>query len=220
MEWRRVELMKNAGFSLVELLVALVVGGIIITATYMLFISNQRTYLMQDELISIQQNIRPAAEYMGRFIRIAGLDPEQTGLFGLRDTTNSSIEFSFDRIDEPTTGVLEANFEIKAFRVQGNQLQEQDQTTGNWETIAENVESLNFSYLDRDGNVVADLIGNRGAIRTIQISIVGRSQRPIPRYTNNSAFMNLQGEEILPPQNDNFVRMMFSETVQCRNLGI
>jgi len=210
--------MKNEGFSLVELLVALVVGGIIITAAYMLFIGNQRTYLMQDELISIQQTIRPAAEYMGRFIRIAGLDPEQTGLFGLRDTTNSSIEFSFDRVDDPTTGVLEGNFEIKAFRVQGNQLEER--STGDWETIAENIEALNFAYLDRDGNVVADLVNNRGAIRTIQISIVGRSQRPIPRYTNNNAFINLQGTEILPPQNDNFVRMMFSETVQCRNLGL
>ena len=218
MDWKRVELMKNEGFSLVELLVALVVGGIIITAAYMLFIGNQRTYLMQDELISIQQTIRPAAEYMGRFIRIAGLDPEQTGLFGLRDTTNSSIEFSFDRVDDPTTGVLEGNFEIKAFRVQGNQLEER--STGDWETIAENIEALNFAYLDRDGNVVADLVNNRGAIRTIQISIVGRSQRPIPRYTNNNAFINLQGTEILPPQNDNFVRMMFSETVQCRNLGL
>jgi type IV pilus assembly protein PilW len=210
--------MKNAGFSLVELLVALVVGGIIITAAYMLFIGNQRTYLMQDELISIQQTIRPAAEYMGRFIRIAGLDPEQTGLFGLRDTTNSSIEFSFDTVDTGLTGVLEPNSEIKAFRVQGNQLEER--STGDWETIAENIEALNFAYLDRDGNVVTDLVINRDTIRTIQISIVGRSQRPIPRYTNNNAFINLQGTEILPPQNDNFVRMMFSETVQCRNLGL
>ncbi len=146
--------MKDSGFTLVELLVALVVGGIIITAAYMMFITNQRTYMMQDEVVSVQQTIRPAVEYMSRFIRIAGLDPEQTGLFGLRDATNSSIEFSFDRVDAGIQGTLEPTTEIKAFRAQNNQLQEQDQGTGNWEPIAENVQALNFTYLDRDGNTV------------------------------------------------------------------
>lgn len=52
---------ENSGFSLVELLVAIVVGGIIISAAYMLFISNQRTYIIQDELVNIQQQsgLRP-----------------------------------------------------------------------------------------------------------------------------------------------------------------
>ena len=212
--------MKDSGFTLVELLVALVVGGIIITAAYMMFITNQRTYLMQDEVVSVQQTIRPAVEYMSRLIRIAGLDPEQTGLFGLRDVTNSSIEFSFDRVDEGNQGTLEAATEIKAFRAQNNQLQEQDQATGNWEPIAENVEALNFTYLDRDGNIVADLVLNRDAIRSIQISIVGLSRNTVPRYTNNNSYVNLQGMEIIAPQNDNFIRLMFSETVKCRNLGL
>jgi type IV pilus assembly protein PilW len=212
--------MKDSGFTLVELLVALVVGGIIITAAYLLFISNQRTYMMQDEVVSVQQTIRPAAEYMSRYIRIAGLDPEQTGLFGLRNVTNSTIEFSFDRIEDGILGTLEANAEIKAFRVQNNQLQERDQSTNTWEPIAENVEALNFTYLNRDGNVIADPQLNIDAIRTIQISIIGRSRNTVVRYTNNNSYINLQGTEILPPQNDNFIRLMFSETVQCRNLGL
>ncbi len=212
--------MKDSGFTLVELLVALVIGGIIITAAYMMFITNQRTYLMQDEVVSVQQTIRPAVEYMSRLIRIAGLDPEQTGLFGLRDVTNSSIEFSFDRIDDGVRGTLEATSEIKAFRAQNNQLQEQDQNTGNWEPIAENVEALNFTYLDRNGNIVADLVLNRDAIRSIQISIVGISRNTIPRYTNDNSYTNLQGTEVIAPQNDNFIRLMFSETIKCRNLGL
>lgn len=212
--------MKDSGFTLIELLVALVVGGITITAAYMLFISNQRTYMMQDEVVSVQQTIRPAAEYMSRFIRIAGLDPEQTGLFGMRDVTNSTIEFSFDRIDDGIPGTLEANAEIKAFRVQNNQLQEQDQSTGNWEPIAENVEALNFTYLNRDGNNIADPASNIDTIRTVQISIIGRSRNTVVRYTNNNSYTNLQGTEIIPPQNDNFIRLMFSETVQCRNIGL
>jgi type IV pilus assembly protein PilW len=212
--------MKDSGFTLVELLVAIVVGGIVISAAYMLFISNQRTYIIQDELVSIQQTIRPAAEYISRHIRIAGLDPEQTNNFGISDATNGSIEFSFDRLDTGLVGVLEPTNEIKEFRVLNSQLQEMDQSTNTWETIAENVEVLNFIYMNSNGNVIANPAANIGAIRTIEISIIGVSRNPVPRYTNTNSYVNLQNTEILPPQNDNFVRMMFSETVQCRNLGL
>lgn len=212
--------MKNSGFSLVELLVAIVVGGIIISAAYMLFISNQRTYIIQDELVNIQQTIRPAAEYISRHIRIAGLDPAQTNNFGITDATNGSIEFSFDRLDRGLVGVLEPTDEVKEFRALNGQLQEVDQATGTWVDIAENIEILNFVYLNSNGNVIANPAANLGAIRTVEISIVGVSRNPVPRYTNTNSFVNLQGTEILPPQNDNFVRMMFSETVQCRNIGL
>lgn len=220
MGWRRLELMKESGFSLIELLVAIVVGGIVVTASYMMFISNQRTYIIQDELVSIQQTIRPAAEYISRYVRIAGLDPMQTSNFGMLNATNSSIEFSFDRIDVGLPGVLEPSDEIKEFRVQNSELQERDQTSGNWATIAENVEALNFVYLDSDGDVIADPATNIQAIRTVQICIVGVSRNPVPRYTATTAYANLQDNEILPAQNDNFVRMMLSETVKCRNLGL
>ena len=211
---------KKSGFSLVELLVAIVVGGIIISAAYMLFISNQRTYIIQDELVNIQQTIRPAAEYMGRYIRIAGLDPEQTNNFGITNATNETIEFSFDRLDSGLVGVFEPTNERKQFRALNGQLQEMDQATNAWVAIAENVEVLNFVYLNSNGNVITNPSANLAAIRTVEISIVGVSRNPVPRYTNTISYVNLQGTEILAPQNDNFVRMMFSETVQCRNLGL
>jgi type IV pilus assembly protein PilW len=220
MGWWRVELKKKSGFSLVELLVAIVVGGIIISAAYMLFISNQRTYIIQDELVNIQQTIRPAAEYMGRYIRIAGLDPEQTNNFGITNATNETIEFSFDRLDSGLVGVFEPTNERKQFRALNGQLQEMDQATNAWVAIAENVEVLNFVYLNSNGNVITNPSANLAAIRTVEISIVGVSRNPVPRYTNTISYVNLQGTEILAPQNDNFVRMMFSETVQCRNLGL
>jgi type IV pilus assembly protein PilW len=186
----------------------------------MMFVSNQRTYIIQDELINIQQTIRPVAEYISRYVRIAGLDPRQTNNFGILSATNSTIEFSFDRIDDGIQGVLEPSNEIKEFQVQNSELQEKDQASNTWATIAENVEVLNFVYLDNGGNVIADPTTNIQAIRTIQISIVGVSRNTVPRHEATTAYFNLQGNEILPAQNDNFVRMMLSETVQCRNLGL
>lgn len=116
--------------------------------------------------------------------------------------------------------MLEPTDEVKEFRALNGQLQEVDQATGTWVDIAENIEILNFVYLNSNGNVIANPAANLGAIRTVEISIVGVSRNPVPRYTNTNSFVNLQGTEILPPQNDNFVRMMFSETVQCRNIGL
>mgnify|MGYP001416557962 CR=1 FL=1 len=205
--------MSNSGFSLIELLVALAVSAIIITAAYLLFTSNQRIYAMQDEMISVQQTIRPAAEYMGRYIRLAGLDPERTGNFGFQNATNATaIAFSFD---EDHDGNLDAN-EQKSFRAQGNQLQEFIMSSGTWEPIAENIEVLNFVYLDRDGFPT----NTPAQIRTVQTSIVGRSRNSIIRYIDSSTYRNLQGDIILPPQNDNVMRLMFTETIQCRNIGM
>jgi type IV pilus assembly protein PilW len=205
--------MNNSGFSLIEVLISLAINAIIITAAYLLFTNNQRIYAMQDEMVSIQQTVRPAAEYMGRFIRLAGLDPERTGNFGFQNATNATtITFRFD---EDHDGNLDTN-EQKSFRAQGNQLQEFFVDTGTWEPIAENIEALNFVYLDRNGAVTTIL----DEIRTVQMSVIGRSQNTIIRHTDSTTYTNLQGNVILPPQNDNTLRLIFTETIKCRNLGI
>ena len=205
--------MNNSGFSLIEVLISLAISAIIITAAYLLFTNNQRIYAMQDEMVSIQQTVRPAAEYMGRFIRLAGLDPVRTGNFGFQNATNATtITFLFD---EDHDGNLDTN-EQKSFRAQGNQLQEFFVATGTWEPIAENIEALNFVYLDRNGAVTSIL----DEIRTVQISVIGRSQNTIIRHTDSTTYTNLQGDVIIPPQNDNTLRLIFTETIKCRNLGI
>jgi type IV pilus assembly protein PilW len=207
--------MNNSGFSLIEVLISLAISAIIITAAYLLFTNNQRIYAMQDEMVSIQQTVRPAAEYMGRFIRLAGLDPAGTGNFGFQNATNATtITFTF-RFDADRDGDFDTD-EQKSFRAQGNQLQEFFEDTGTWEPIAENIEVLNFVYLDRNGAVTNIL----DEIRTVQMSVIGRSQNTIIRHTDSTTYTNLQGDVILPPQNDNTLRLIFTETIKCRNLGI
>jgi hypothetical protein len=38
-------------------------------------------------------------------------------------------------------------------------------------------------------------------------------------YTNDQAYENIQGDEILAAQNDSFRRLGLTTTVFCRNLG-
>ncbi len=62
----------EAGFSLVEVMAALVILGIAMTAVFATFISQQKSFTVQSRVAEMQQNLRQAVEYMSRDIRLAG----------------------------------------------------------------------------------------------------------------------------------------------------
>lgn len=99
--------------------------------------------------------------------------------------------------------------------------------------LARNVDVLNFVYLtdDNDGDGAPDVLATpvatqalRNSIRTIQVTIVARagteSRGFFYEYTDNNAYFNLQGQQILPAQNDRFRRLQLSTTIACRNIGL
>jgi prepilin-type N-terminal cleavage/methylation domain-containing protein len=54
-------LLARRGFSLIELMIALVLLGLVSTAVYKVLVNNQRVYLAQTQTIDLQQNIRAGA---------------------------------------------------------------------------------------------------------------------------------------------------------------
>lgn len=62
---------KN-GFTLLELLLALAIFMIVVGAIYSTYISQQKSYLVQEQIAGIQQNLRAAMFIMSREIRMAG----------------------------------------------------------------------------------------------------------------------------------------------------
>src|SRR5258708_19499348 len=58
------QLRKRRGFTLVELLIALVLLGLVSTAIYQVLNTNQRTFLAQTQRIDLQQNIRAGASIL------------------------------------------------------------------------------------------------------------------------------------------------------------
>jgi len=65
-------LRQNKGITLIELLVALVIAGILIAAVYRTFLSQQKTYTVQEQVVDMQQNMRLAINRMMTEIRMAG----------------------------------------------------------------------------------------------------------------------------------------------------
>lgn len=62
----------EAGFSLVEVMAALVILAIAMTAVFATFISQQKSFTVQSRVAEMQQNLRQAVEFMTRDIRMAG----------------------------------------------------------------------------------------------------------------------------------------------------
>lgn len=62
--------MNNRGVTLIELLIALVISAILVAGIYRIFISTQRSYTVQDQVVEMQQNVRGAINKMMREIRM------------------------------------------------------------------------------------------------------------------------------------------------------
>jgi prepilin-type N-terminal cleavage/methylation domain-containing protein len=69
---------KQKGVTLIELLVALVILGIVIGSIYRLFIVQTRAYTVQDQVVEVQQNVRSVMEIMLRDLRMTGFDDDST----------------------------------------------------------------------------------------------------------------------------------------------
>lgn len=65
-------LKKEKGLTLIELLIALVISGLLIAGLYRTFINQQKTYTIQEQVVDMQQNVRAAINRMMTEIRMAG----------------------------------------------------------------------------------------------------------------------------------------------------
>ena len=63
---------RNKGLTLIELLIGVVLSSIVVLALYETLTSQHRTYMVQDDVSEMQQNLRVAMERMARTIRMAG----------------------------------------------------------------------------------------------------------------------------------------------------
>ncbi len=63
---------RNQGFTLIELLVAMVISLVVMGAIYGTFKSQQDSFVIQDQVTAMQQNLRAAMYTMSRDIQMAG----------------------------------------------------------------------------------------------------------------------------------------------------
>jgi len=96
-------LRKNKGITLIELLVALVITGILVGAIYRTFISQQKTYTVQEEVVDMQQSVRANISRMMREIRMTGFGNVS---MVLPVTTGGKTFNNVVNLDTPVVGAL------------------------------------------------------------------------------------------------------------------
>lgn len=63
---------KDRGVTLIELLIVMVIAAFLVAGIYSLFITQHRSYAVQDQVAGVQQDARVALDIMARDIRTAG----------------------------------------------------------------------------------------------------------------------------------------------------
>ena len=172
----------ETGFTLIELLVAMVIAAIVMTSVYSVYYSQQKSYIVQEEVAAMHQNLRAAMTIMEREIRMAGCNPTGAAAsVGMQsDISGTSIHFTEDvRGKDPgtppdgDTGDSDENISYYLRDADGDgDVDDLVRDTGGTEAdiekvIAENITSLTFKYLDSDGNETGTLEN----IRFVQIIV-------------------------------------------------
>jgi prepilin-type N-terminal cleavage/methylation domain-containing protein len=95
------------GFTLVEVLIALVLMGIVSTALYQLLVSNQRLYRAQVESVAINESARAAVAIMPSEIRELSAGEGDIAAMSATSLTYNSMQGLYIQCTAPNTGALE-----------------------------------------------------------------------------------------------------------------
>jgi type IV pilus assembly protein PilW len=217
----------NKGFTLVELLVSIAISAVVLGSVYSSFYAHQKNFLAQEQTAAMQQNLRSAMYLMEREIRMAGYDPTGDAGAGIHTASADSIRVTKDITDDAGTGPADGNADdvnedityavLDADGDGDTDLARTDANGAGTQLLAENIDALNFVYLDKDGSSTANI----SEMRSVQITVVARADRPDRGYDGSGSFLNQQGQIIFTPSaGDQFRRKLLTEEVKCRNLGL
>lgn len=170
--------LNSKGFTLIELMIAVAISGIIIAGIITTFVSMRASYYVQDEVSAMQQNLRAGFDMMAHDIRAAGYDPSKVSGTGAGATialvgkgrlrltmdlngdgdvvdANEDVTYGFsDANDATQDGIADSGAANLARRVG---------VAGAFNPLAEYVHAVGFAYAfddDGDGELDQDAGGN------------------------------------------------------------
>lgn len=82
---------RQSGLTLIEIMVALLIGAFLLAGVIQIFIVNKQTYRVQENLSRMQENGRFALDYLNRYVRLAGyVTTESLNDIRYKDLTRNS----------------------------------------------------------------------------------------------------------------------------------
>ncbi len=225
----------ESGFTLTELLIGIVLSGVVIAGVYGFFVSQIKTYSLQEQLVEMQENARIAIDTIVMGLQNAGYEPPLVDKFGITTadfsdnsfevnpglslSTSTELYFTVNE-DEDVNGVIANNdterfgFKLDSGSLVAASISSTDGAISGWDPIADNIDVLSFTYTYADGtassgttDLPSNSVPNRNFIdiRKVTISLTAKTSLPDPSYTH-------------PTESDNYRRLTLSAEVLPRNL--
>lgn len=212
MKCNRIKDLNNQGFTIVELMIAMVISAIIVAVIYSSYKMQRDVFEAQDQVTEVQQNLRAATWQMTREIRMAGFDPQEAGEAKIVAAKNDLLYFTLDKDEDGEvdgTGeqlaydlYTDANGKSILGRTSADkEIKIADKGGGHWEVTpaavgdpshqpeAENIEELEFYYTLEDGTSKTDPTAvELPYIRAIQISMLARTRHPDREYNDSLVY--------------------------------
>ena len=197
---------NSAGFTLVELLIALALSLVVLTSVSSAFISQRKTYDTQEQMTELIQGTRAVMEIITREVKLAGFDP-QKGISGHTNVVGipygaTQLELRADLDGDGTASASDSN-ELIIYTYDGTNL-ELDRNAGQaWSgarLLAENIQAFTFTYWKSDGTEVTTT-ADEADIRQIEITITARTAKPDPGYGLSSGYRTYTLTSTVTPPN-------------------
>jgi len=213
------------GFSLIELIIAMAISTTVLSGIVALFHKQVVSHNTERLMVSMQQNVRAAASFMERDIRMARYDPRGFSSAAIIVANEGQLQYQTDRNEN---GTIDAD-ETITYALNGDDLVRGDVlpfVAAAAPQVARNIDALNFDYFNANGINIADKsvtpwVVPLNQIASIQVSIVARAGNTIPvgftRVTDVTQYRNRSGDIIFGPANDVFRRMQVTTDIDCRN---
>ena len=217
---------KNSekGFTLVEILIAMGVSLVVLGGLVSVFVIQNKTYTQQGRVIEMQENARAGIEMMTRELILAGyIAPSSvptTDVGGESFTDNvadyveeadaEKIAFEADVDNDGETETVRYTWSGVPGDPLRREVWEWNETNGAWggsggaQPLAENIQSLVFSYYDENGTELSSIPLNstdRANLRRITIQLTGRTRQPDPDYPADSGYRTRTLTSDVSPRN-------------------
>jgi type IV pilus assembly protein PilW len=173
---------RGAGFTLIELMIAMVVGLLLLFAINGVFTIQSQTFNVQEEIVAMQQNVRAGMDMMGREIGMAGYDPARADNFSGITISGTQLQIQADLNGD---GTIDATSQENIIYVYDSANKRITRNIGSGaQPFLENIDAFTFTYLDGSGNVTTTAAN----VRQVRITITGRTAKPDPKYTSNDGY--------------------------------
>jgi prepilin-type N-terminal cleavage/methylation domain-containing protein len=162
---------NNRGLTLIELLIVFVIGGMIIAGIYRVFVAQSNAYIVQGQVVEVQQNIRVATEVLMKDLRMAGYDSNSVNskikiaVPSIAGDHSITVNYEYDNTTQYTVTYRRDATSSRLMRQLTTTKDNGTTTAGAEEPLLENVDTFDLTYgVDQDDDGKMDDLNGDGKV--------------------------------------------------------